>query len=342
MSTNEKQYPAPDELKSELEQYLAGPEAEANAQKLEDAQTAKAKLEELGVEVPLQLQEQIDGFKAKNPLNKLPKWATKNEWIKVLESRKQSLQAALKGLGDVKPAMRSELEAEIQRIDEKLTVPNDDLGGASRAEYAKSIRQVVGLKDETEKSERILTPEQIKKLMPILEDRFNKNQERHEGVEWLKVKSSLEANPEALWSLNEMEEAGHEPDVYFADEKGFDVGTCCKESPEKHRNIVYDAEAAEWLRKNRPDEKFNGSAVEIAKAMGIDPMESDKYKNELQAHGEYDTETASYLKTPSDIRQSGAALDGNRIADDVFVDRGNARDHGVYGAFLGSLRVLWS
>jgi len=340
--SNEKQYPAPDDLKSELEQYLAGPEAEANAQKLENVQTTKATLEELGVEVPLQLQEQIDGLKAKNPLNKLPKWATKNEWIKVLESRKQSLQAALKGLGDVKPAMRSELEAEIQRIDEKLTMPNDDLGGASRAEYAKSIRQVVGLKDETEKSERILTPEQIKKLMPILEDRFNKNQKRHEVVEWLKVKSSLEANPEALWSLNEMEKAGHEPDVYFADEKGFDVGTCCKESPEKHRNIVYDAEAAEWLRKNRPDEKFNGSAVEIAQAMGIDPMGPDKYKNELQAHGEYDTETSSYLKTSSDIRKDGAALRGYRAGDAVYVDQRDAYGRSDDRAFRGSLRVLWS
>ena len=340
--SNEKQYPAPDELKSELDQYLAGPEAEANTQKLKDAQTTKAKLEELGVEVPPRLQEQIDELESKNPLNKLPKWATKNEWIKVLELRRDKLQKALDDLGDIKPAMRSELEAEIQRIDEKLTVPNDDLGGKSRAEYARSIRKVVGLKDETEKSERVLTQEQAEKLLSKLEERFNDNKERHEGVDWARVKSSLEASPESLWSLNEMEKASHEPDVYFADGNGFDVGTCCKESPEQHSNIVYDAEAAEWLRKNYPDVEFNGSAVEIAEVMGIDLMEPGKYENELQAHGEYDIGTRSWLKTPSDIRKDGAALGGGRFGDGVYVFQRNACNLNALRAFRGSLRVLWS
>ena len=226
--SNEKQYPAPDELKSELDQYLAGPEAEANAQKLNDAQVAKAKLEELSIDVPAPLQAQINELEAKNPLGKLPKWATNNEWIKVLESRKQKLQAALNDLGDIKPGMRKEIEADIARIDEKLVEPKEELAGKSRAEYAKSIRKVVGLKDENDKTERALTPEQAEQLLGKLEERFNDNKERHKGVDWAKVKSSLEANPEALWSINEMEKAGHEPDVYFADDKGFEVGTCSK------------------------------------------------------------------------------------------------------------------
>ena len=252
------------------------------------------------------------------------------------------MQKALDDLGDIKPAMRRELEAEIARIDEKLTVPDEDLGGASRAEYAKSIRKVLELEDETEKSERVLTPEQVEELLNKLEKRFNDNKERHKNVDWAKVKSSLEANPEALWSINEMEEAGHVPDVYYADDKGFDVGTCCKESPEQHRNIVYDAKVAEQLRKNYPDEKFNGSAVEIAQAMGIDLMEPDKYKNELQAHGVYDIETVSYLKTSSDIRKKGSALCGSRFGSSIDLFSNSVSSHGLGRAFRGSLRVLWS
>lgn len=333
--SNEKQYPAPDQIKGEMEQYLAGPEAEANAQKLNEAQVAKAKLEELGVEVPVQLQAQVDELESRSPLNKLPKWATRNEWIKVLESRKQKLQAALNALGDIKPAMREDLQAELARIDEKLVEPKEEFGGKSRAEYAKSIRKVVGLKDDKEKEDRTLSPEQAEQLLGKLEERFNDNKERHEGVDWAKVKSSLEANPEALWSLNEMEKAGHEPDVYFADDKGFDVGTCSKESPEQHRNIVYDEEARGGNDKLR-------SAVEIAEEMGIDLMEPDKYKKELQAHGKYDLNTWSWLKTSEEKRKTGVALYGLRTADggDVF-ERGPGT-HLDYGAFRGSLRVLWS
>jgi len=333
--SNEKQYPAPDEIKGELEQYLAGPEAEANEQKLNDAQVAKAKLEELGVEIPAQLQSQIEELEAKNPLNKVPKWATRNEWIKVMESRKDKLQKAIDDLGDIKPAMRRELEAEIARIDEKLVEPKEEFGGKSRADYAKSIRKVVGLKDEKEKGERTLTPEQAEQLLNKLEKRFNDNKERHEKVDWEKVKSSLEANPEALWSIDEMEKAGHEPDVYFADDKGFDVGTCSKESPEQHRNIVYDEEA------RRGNDELR-SAVEIAEEMGIDLMEPDKYKNVLQAHGKYDLDTLSWLKTSKEKRKAGLAFGGRRFDVDVFVSVHNPSARYDARAFRGSLRVLWS
>lgn len=250
--SNEKQYPAPDELKSELDQYLAGP------------------------------------------------------------------------------------EAEIARIDEKLVEPKEELAGKSRAEYAKSIRKVVGLKDEKEKEDRTLTPEQTEQLLSKLEERFNDNNKRHEKVDWAKVKSSLEANPEALWSLNEMEKAGHEPDIYFADDKGFDVGTCSKESPEQHRNIIYDEEA-----RNGNDELR--SAVEIAEEMGIDLMEPNQYEKKLQAHGKYDRETWSWLKTSKERRKNGVALRGDRNAVGVVRVSGNGPGYrDVYRAFRGSLRVLWS
>ena len=178
--SNEKQYPAPDEIKGELEQYLAGPEAEAKAQKLNDAQVAKAKLQELGVDVPPQLQSQIEELQAKNPLNKIPKWATKNKWIKVLEARKEKLQGALNVLGDIKPAMRREIEADIKKIDEKLTEPKEEFGGLSQAEYAKKIYKVIGLKDEKEEGEGSL-----RLLEAVSEERFE-----------LAVKAAKELDPE--------------------------------------------------------------------------------------------------------------------------------------------------
>lgn len=194
----------------------------------------------------------------------------------------------------------------------------------------------IGLKDEKEKGDRTLTPEQAEQLLNKLEKRFNDNKERHEKVDWEKVKSSLEANPEALWSINEMEKAGHEPDVYFADDKGFDVGTCSKESPEQHRNVVYDEEVRGGNDKLR-------SAVEIVEEMGIDLMEQDKYKNELQAHGEYDPGTWSWLKASKEKRKAGLASRGRRYGGVVSVSDGvDPRDRDAYGAFRGSLRVFWS
>lgn len=339
MSESEQKYlPTPEQLQGEMEQYLSGPEAEKNEKTLSDALIAKAKLEELGVPVPDQLQVQIDELQSRNPLSKVPKWATKNEWIKVIESRKQKLQAALKALGDIKPGMRKELEAEIARIDSALIAPKEELGGVSPAEYAKSIRKVLELKHDKEKTERTLTPEQAEQLLKTLEKRFNANKARHEKVDWEKVKSALEANPEALWSINEMEKAGHEPDVYFADDEGFDVGTCCKESPRKHRDIYYDKEAARLFGDRQ-------SAVEIAKEMRIDLMTPKQYTDILQAKGEFDTVSSSWLKTHDNIRTSGdtflGSRGGPRGGGNISYDHG-AHYHSKRTAFRGSLRVLWS
>ncbi len=339
--SNEKQYPAPDELKSELEQYLSGPDAEADAQKLADAQTAKAQLEKLGLDVPPQLQEQIDGLEAKNPLNKVPKWATKNEWIKVLESRKDKLQKAIDDLDDIKPAMRRELEAEIQRIDKKLTVPDKDFGGLSRAEYAKSIRKVVGLKDETETPERTLSPEQTEKLLSTLKARFEVNMKRHKGIEWSKVEARLnEASPEKLWSLNEMERTGGEPDVAgYVEETGeYEFWDFSKESPKGRRNVCYDREGQEAAE--RRGKSPAGNAIDMAAAMGLGGLlDRDQYENKLQELGEFDRNSWSWIKTPDDKRKQGVALNAVRHGAVVHVYEGVPDDRNVDRAFRGWLRV---
>ena len=147
---------------------------------------------------------------------------------------------------------------------------------------------------------------EAKELLGKLENRFSANMHLHEGVDWNDVKVSLEASPEALWSLLQMESAGHEPDVYHDDEKDYYFGTCSKESPESGRNCVYDKEAADWLRENYPDAKFNGSAVEMAETMGIELMLPDHYER-LQEKGRFDEETASWLLTYYNIRSTDSA-----------------------------------
>ncbi len=157
-----------------------------------------------------------------------------------------------------------------------------------------------------------------------LKVRFESEMHLHEEVEWAKVEASLRENPKALWSINEMEKAGHEPDVYFSDDEGFDVGSCSKESPESGRNCDYR------------------SAVEMAEAMKIELMTQGQYQDILQAKGKFDTKTRSWLKTPADIRKSGVALDGVRRRSGVFVVKSSMFTHGdSRRAFRGSLRVLW-
>lgn len=192
------------------------------------------------------------------------------------------------------------------------------------------------------KSPRILTPEQKESTLATLATRFAANENLHKGVDWTRVKASLEAKPEALWSINEMEKAGHEPDVYNADDKGFDIGTCSKESPESGRNCVYDEEAAQLILKHNPNEKFNGSAIAMAEAMGINMMDPTLYKNVLQKKGEFDMQIWSWLLTRLSIRSTGGALYGGRDVHGVYVDPRIAYFHDDYGSWRGSLRVEWA
>ncbi|MBI4235430.1 DUF4256 domain-containing protein [Candidatus Peregrinibacteria bacterium] len=196
--------------------------------------------------------------------------------------------------------------------------------------------------ESTVKAPRSLTPEQSASTLQTLSARFAANENLHEGIDWARVKASLEANPEALWSINEMEKAGHQPDVYNTDEKGFDMGTCSKESPASGRNCVYDEEAAEWLRTNYPEEKFNGSAVAMAEAMGINLMDPTLYRDVLQKKGRFDGQTRSWLLTQLGIRSTGDALYGFRNGEYVYVYQGFARNRHVYGSWRGSLRVEWA
>lgn len=198
----------------------------------------------------------------------------------------------------------------------------------------------VKIADATEGKQ--LTPEAAERTLTILETRFNNNVHLHEGCDWSRVKTALEAKPEALWSISQMEAQGHMPDVYNFDDSGFDIGTCSQETPASARNCVYDAQAAAWLKENRPQETFNGSAVEMVEAMGISLMSQGQYNAVLQSKGEFDAQTWSWLLNDEANRKTGRALAGHRCGFDVFVIQFDARDHYDTRGWRGLLRVLWS
>lgn len=218
----------------------------------------------------------------------------------------------------------------------------DDDMEALRSAIAKE--QKTTITQAIDQKPRQLTPEKAAETLTVLESRFTSPEglKRHKGIEWSRVKAALLASPEALWSVNGMETQGHEPDVYFADDGGFDVGTCSAETPTQGRNCVYDEEAAEWLRKNHPTVEFNGSAVAMAKELGIDLMDAKQYDKQLQKTGKYDKKTWSWLKTPNNIRRAGGALVGDRDGDVVYVSQSVAYAHYGAGSWRGSLRVNWA
>ena len=193
--------------------------------------------------------------------------------------------------------------------------------------------------DAVDQQECLLTPEEAEKTLQTFESRFKENTHLHEGANWNDVKASLEADPEKLWSIAQMEAAGHVPDVYDEDDTAWYIVTCSEESPESARNCVFDKEAADWLRENYPDVEFNGSAMEMAEAMGIELMSPEHYKEKLQRKGRFDNETWSWLKTDPDTRRSGFAFFGNRFGDVVRVILHDAYRRDDCGAWRGSLRV---
>jgi len=185
-------------------------------------------------------------------------------------------------------------------------------------------------------SKKELSPQQGQELLGALKARFEKNMSRHKGLEWPKVQAKLEANAGRLWSLNEMERTGGEPDVVGHDEKtgGYFFYDCSAQSPQGRRNLCYDREALESRKEHKPE----NSAVDMAAAMGIELLTEEQYR-ELQRLGEFDTKTSSWVKTPADIRKLGGALFCDRRYDHVFVYHNGAESY--YGArgFRGSLRV---
>lgn len=176
----------------------------------------------------------------------------------------------------------------------------------------------------------------MKTLLSILQTRFEKNMQRHKGVQWPDVQARLEASPAALKSLQDMEDTGGEPDVI-----GHDAATgryafcdCSAESPSGRRSLCYDREALGSRKENRPE----GSAVEMAAAMGIDLLTEEQYR-ELQKLGEFDLKTSSWISTPDDVRSLGGALFCDRRYGRVFVYHNGAQSYYAARGLRGALVV---
>ena len=181
-----------------------------------------------------------------------------------------------------------------------------------------------------------LSPERRKELLRALIARFEKNMNRHKGLERDKVQAKLEGNAEKLWSLNEMERTGGEPDVVGHDKKTgeYIFYDCSAESPKARRSICYDGEALESRKENKPAD----NAMDMALAMGIELLTEEQYR-ELQKLGSFDTKTSSWVKTPSAIRTLGGALFCDRRFDTVFVYHNGAESYYAGRAFRASLKV---
>ena len=183
-----------------------------------------------------------------------------------------------------------------------------------------------------------LSPDQREELISVLKARFEKNMNRHEGLEWAELQAKLDppAGGEKLWSLNEMERTGGEPDVVGLDKTTgeYIFYDCSAESPKGRRSVCYDRDALESRKEFKPE----NSAVDMAAAMGIELLTEEQYR-ELQKLGNFDTKTSSWVKTPAEIRKLGGALFCDRRYDHVFVYHNGAESY--YGArgFRGSLGV---
>jgi len=181
-----------------------------------------------------------------------------------------------------------------------------------------------------------LSSKQREELLRALKARFEKNMNRHKGLEWAKVQAKLEANTKKLWSLNEMERTGGEPDVVGHDKKTgqYIFFDCSAESPLGRRNICYDREALDSRKTFKP----KNNAIDMASAMGIELLTEEQYR-ELQKFENFDTKTSSWVKTPSEIRKLGGAIFADFRYGNVFVYHNGAESYYGARAFRGSLRV---
>ncbi|MEH7416156.1 DUF4256 domain-containing protein [Neobacillus drentensis] len=181
-----------------------------------------------------------------------------------------------------------------------------------------------------------LSPEQREEILGILKARFEKNMNRHEGIEWAEVQAKLETNTEKLWSLNEMERTGGEPDVIVHDQEAgeYIFYDCSAESPKGRRSFCYDLEALESRKQHKPQ----NNAIDMAADMGIEILTEEQYR-ELQKHGNFDTKTSSWVKTPATIRKLGGAIFCDRRYDTIFVYHNGAESYYAARGFRGSLRV---
>ncbi|TRW24767.1 DUF4256 domain-containing protein [Flavobacterium zepuense] len=185
-------------------------------------------------------------------------------------------------------------------------------------------------------SKKQLTPEQHTELLKILKARFEKNTNRHKGLDWDKIQAKLEADPDKLWSLEEMEATGGEPDVV-----GFDAATgeyifydCAPETPKGRRSTCYDRDAWEARKEHKPQ----NNALDMAADMGIEILDEEQYRH-LQTLGHFDAKTSSWIKTPANIRKLGGALFADYRYNTVFVYHNGAQSYYAARAFRGCLKV---
>ena len=181
-----------------------------------------------------------------------------------------------------------------------------------------------------------LSAEERAELLTTLKARFEKNMNRHKGLDWAKVQAKLEGDAQKLWSLNEMERTGGEPDVVAYDKKTgeYVFYDCSAESPKGRRSLCYDAEALESRKEHKPA----NSAVAMATDMGIELLSEEQYR-ELQQLGNFDLKTSSWVKTPSNIRELGGALYCDRRYNQVFLYHNGAESYYAVRGFRGSLRI---
>lgn len=181
-----------------------------------------------------------------------------------------------------------------------------------------------------------LSSEQREALIATLQARFEKNKSRHKGIEWASVQAKLEANPDKLWSLSEMERTAGEPDVVVLDKKSSEICfiDCAAESPKERRSLCYDREAWDARKANKPA----GSAMEMAAAMGVEMLTEAQYRD-LQMLGKFDTKTSSWVQTPAEIRKLGGALFCDRRYNTVFTYHNGADSYYGSRAFRGLLLV---
>jgi Protein of unknown function (DUF4256) len=190
--------------------------------------------------------------------------------------------------------------------------------------------------NKTRSTKRDLPAKQRTELLTTLKTRFENNMDRHKGLEWTKVQARLEANPEKLWSLNEMENTGGEPDVVGFDKKTgeYIFYDCAAESPKGRRSLCYDREALDARKEHKPKD----SAIDMAAAMGIEILTEEQYR-ELQKLGSFDTKTSSWVKTLPEIRKLGGALFCDRRYNTVFLYHNGADSYYAARGFRGSLKI---
>ncbi|MDJ1468695.1 DUF4256 domain-containing protein [Xanthocytophaga flava] len=181
-----------------------------------------------------------------------------------------------------------------------------------------------------------LLAEEAEQLLKTLKTRFEKNMDRHKGLEWVKVQEKLEANPDKLWSLDKMELTGGEPDVvgYYKNTGEYIFYDCSPETPKGRRSICYDRAALESRKEHKPAD----SAMDVAESMGIEMLTEEEYR-ELHRLGKFDAKTSSWVKTPDDIRELGGALYCDYRYGKVFVYHNGAESYYAARGFRGSLRV---